>query len=112
MPESWFRNPRDLEDLVHFLLTGEGEESFARMHPGEQESFLEAFWRERDPTPATARNEAREEFLRRVDFARHNYAGNSVVTGMFSDMGRVYIRYGEPSESNSRSAHPGQNVTA
>ena len=38
-PESWFRNPRDVEDAVHMLLPPDDEENFARMQPGEQEHF-------------------------------------------------------------------------
>jgi GWxTD domain-containing protein len=108
--DSWFRNPGDMEDLVHFLLTAEGEEAFVRMHPGEQESYLEAFWRERDPTPNTPRNEAREEFLRRVETANRSYASNGSVAGMFSDMGRVYIRYGEPGEILRQVVPAGDNT--
>jgi GWxTD domain-containing protein len=96
--DTWLRNPRDVRDDVHFLLMSEGEEAFARMHPGEQERFLEDFWRERDPTPETAENEARTTFLSRVDFANRTYGRFGIGRGMFSDMGRTFVRYGEPSE--------------
>ena len=55
-------------------------------------------WRRRDPTPQTAENEARNEFLARVEHANHNFTGPGRTRGMFSDMGRVYIRYGQPSD--------------
>ena len=96
-PSSWNRNPSDLEDDVHFLLEPEDEESFTRMHPGEQERFLEDFWRKRDPTPDTAENEARQVYYQRIDQANRQWT-QGIVKGMFSDMGRVYIRYGEPDE--------------
>jgi GWxTD domain-containing protein len=94
----WERNPRDIEDDVHFLLDADEEESFARLSPGEQEQFLDAFWRERDPTPLTAENEARREFLARVDHANRTWSRPGIGKGMFTDMGRVYIRHGEPDE--------------
>ncbi|TMQ48347.1 MAG: GWxTD domain-containing protein [Candidatus Eisenbacteria bacterium] len=96
--DSWLRNPRDIQDNVHFLLQPDDEDAFALMQPGEQESYWEEFWRRRDPTPGTAVNEARATFLQRVDYANHNYAHISLERGMFSDMGRVYIRYGQPSD--------------
>jgi GWxTD domain-containing protein len=96
--DSWLRNPREIEDNAHFLLEARAEEDFARMNPGEQERYIEDFWRERDPSPGTAVNEARETYLQRVDFANRTYGHPSLVKGMFSDMGRVFIRYGEPSE--------------
>jgi len=99
LPSSWRRNPRDVEDEVHFLFDGEDEEeAFARMSPGEQERYLDVFWRDRDPTPGTAENEARREFLGRVDHANHTWTRSGIGRGMFTDMGRVYIRHGEPDE--------------
>jgi GWxTD domain-containing protein len=98
LASSWMLDPADIDDVAHFLLSAEEEELFARMHPGEREQFLDRFWRERDPTPGTAENEARIEFLGRVEHVNQNFYGPGRTRGMFSDMGRVYIRYGEPDE--------------
>ncbi|MBI3539864.1 MAG: GWxTD domain-containing protein [Candidatus Eisenbacteria bacterium] len=95
---SWLVDPGDMDDVVHFLFTADEEDMFARLHPGEREKFLDEFWRKRDPTPATAENEAKEEFLARVDHANRNFTGPGRIRGMFSDMGRVFIRYGDPDE--------------
>jgi GWxTD domain-containing protein len=97
-PGSWKSNPQDTEDAVHFLLDTEQEDAFGRMNAGEQERFLEEFWRLRDPTPGTAENEARAEFLARIEHANQTWKRVGQAQGMFSDMGRVYIRYGEPDE--------------
>jgi len=59
---------------------------------------MEDFWRRRDPSAGTAVNEAREAFLKRVAIANQHYGRSGLEPGMFSDMGRVFIRYGEPSE--------------
>jgi GWxTD domain-containing protein len=96
--ESWLRNPRDAQDEAHFLLGADDEEAFAAFSPGEQERYLDEFWAARDPVPGTGENEARSTFLRRVDHANRTYTRPGLGKGMFSDMGRVYIRYGEPSE--------------
>jgi len=98
LAESWLSDPEDLVDVAHFLLNADTEESFAALQPGEKEHFLADFWKRRDPTPETARNEALETFLERVDYANRTYSRVGVGKGMFSDMGRVYIRYGEPGE--------------
>ena len=95
---TWVASPQEIIDNSHFLLSQENEEKFARMQPGEQERVITDFWRVRDPTPDTGVNEAREEFLKRVDFANRTYGRYGLGKGMFSDMGRVFIRYGEPSE--------------
>ena len=97
-PGTWNRGPGELQDLVHFLLGADEEERFSQLQPGEQERWLEDFWRRRDPTPGTAVNEAREVFLKRVELANLRYGRAGLEPGMFSDMGRVFVRYGEPSE--------------
>ncbi len=95
---SWLRNPRDIEDDVHFLLPPDQEETFALLSPGEQERLLSDFWLERDPSAGTPENEARRAFLERVEYANQHWSHPGLGKGMFSDMGRVFIRYGEPSE--------------
>ena len=97
-PDSWVRNARDVEDEVHFLLSADDEEAFAAMGPGEQEHFLDDFWKRRDPSPGSALNEARATFLARVAYANRTWTRAALVKGMFSDMGRTFIRYGEPTE--------------
>jgi len=63
---------------------------------GEKERWIERMWRKADPTPETGDNENRNEFRRRVDYANAHYS--IMGRGMFSDRGRVYIRYGEPDD--------------
>lgn len=97
-PDTWLRSAADANDEVHFLLASETEEKFALMQPGEQEAYLEDFWRRRDPTPETALNEALETFRARVRHANATFSRPGIERGMFSDMGRVYVRYGQPAE--------------
>jgi GWxTD domain-containing protein len=96
--DTWRRDPTDIADDAHFLLQSDDEEKFEHMQAGEQEAVLDAFWKERDPTPDTGENEARTLYRRRVDYANRMYGRYGIGRGMFSDMGRTYIRYGEPSE--------------
>ncbi len=97
-PETWFRDASSAQDLVHFLLTAADEERFLTLNPGEQERWLSDFWMRRDPSPDTPRNEFREQFMDRVEAANRRYTRASIGSGMYSDMGRVYIRYGDPGE--------------
>lgn len=97
-PETWLRNAADLTDEVHFLLDSFGEDSFVTMPPGEQERFMTEYWRVRDPSPETAFNELEAAFHQRVAHANEHFTRAGLERGMFSDMGRVYIRYGEPTD--------------
>lgn len=60
-----------------------------------REAFL-SFWRARDPTPETPKNELMDEYYRRVAFANAHF--QSFLPGWESDMGMVYIIYGQPDE--------------
>jgi GWxTD domain-containing protein len=60
----------------------------------------DAFWRRRDPTPETARNEYQIEFFRRLHVAEQRFQGFG--PGWRSDMGRIYIRYGPPDQVEQR----------
>ena len=55
------------------------------------------FWKERDPSPGTARNEFQLEFYRRVNFANRHF-GTMRREGWRSDRGRILIKFGEPDE--------------
>ena len=62
--------------------------------------FLTNFWSQRDPTPGTPRNERREQFYNLIDQANRAYAEGtrSVTPGWKSDRGRIYVKYGDPSD--------------
>jgi GWxTD domain-containing protein len=65
--------------------------------PENRDSAVAAFWREKDPTPGTQRNEAREDFYQRVEQANRQYT-LGVRPGWRTDRGRIFIKYGPPDE--------------
>jgi GWxTD domain-containing protein len=58
-------------------------------------AFVDLFWAKRDPTPATARNEFREEFEQRVA-AADQFFTTPKTKGSMSDRGRALILLGSP----------------
>lgn len=68
-------------------------------------NFLVNFWKGRDPTPGTPRNEAREGFYGRIAEADRRFTDQQQGSrpGWRTDMGRVFIRMGEPVEILRRS---------
>lgn len=60
-----------------------------------QKRFLD-FWKKKDPSPNTKRNEVMQEYYRRVKLANKLF-GNVYSQGWRTDMGMVYIIFGEPS---------------
>src|SRR2546430_15369825 len=67
----WFDSP------VRFLMTAEEIQQFRSIKSeADAENFMALFWAKRDPTPATLRNEFREEFDRRVSFADDKFSNS------------------------------------
>jgi len=63
--------------------------------------FLD-FWKKKDPTSNTKRNEVMQEYYRRVNLA-NKFFGNVYSQGWRTDMGMVFIIFGEP---NNIERHP------
>ncbi|MBD3368147.1 MAG: GWxTD domain-containing protein [Candidatus Eisenbacteria bacterium] len=68
--------------------------------PDQRDEAWEAFWASRDPTPDDGVNEFRREFIRRIGYANLHF--RSTVPGWRTDMGRIYIQYGEPDDVESQ----------
>ena len=60
-------------------------------------NIIRNFWKGRDPDPTTSLNEAEYEFQRRLNFVKQQFSSPQ-HDGWKTDMGRVYLVYGEPSE--------------
>lgn len=70
------------------------------------ESFIEEFWRRRDPEPRYPRNPARELFEQRAAEADRLFA-EAGLPGRRTDRGTVYILHGPPEEEDFQiSQHP------
>ncbi len=72
-------------------------DSLRRAEPEKRDSLWQAFWKSRDPTPDTERNEYREAYYQKINYANLNF-GNSIRPGWKTDRGKIYIRYGPPDE--------------
>ena len=71
----------------------------------ERQRLFDRFWEERDPTPETRRNELKEEFYKRVDFANRTFTEiASGREGWMTDRGKIYVVYGPPDQVDQRNA--------
>jgi GWxTD domain-containing protein len=57
--------------------------------------FIESFWMRRDPDASTLHNEAKSEYMRRLEYVNSTFASR-MKEGWKSDRGRIYLIYGEP----------------
>ncbi len=81
---------------ARFLLNDADFGEFEKLSMGDQEKAVQALWKDLDPDPSTGVNEAYQKFLARLDYANANLA--DYQTGVMSDRGLVFLRYGPPDE--------------
>jgi len=92
-----------LEEDVVYIITPEERAAFLQLSTNEErESFIEEFWRRRNPDPESPENSFKEEHYRRIAYANEHFA--SGFPGWKTDRGRMYIIWGPPDEVDS---HPG-----
>ncbi|MCI0330461.1 MAG: GWxTD domain-containing protein [candidate division Zixibacteria bacterium] len=90
-------NFRDVVDLLRYFAREVDVKPLEKAPAEKRLEEWEKFWKERDPTPPTRENEAKDEFGRRVRFV-DAYFAHMGLPGWKSDMGKIYIRYGEPDQ--------------
>ncbi|MBN2198702.1 MAG: GWxTD domain-containing protein [Candidatus Aminicenantes bacterium] len=82
-----------LEEEVPYIITASEKDVFLRLDSDRDRTrFIEAFWKQRDPTPGTPDNEFKTEHYRRIVYANQKFRPG----GWRSDMGRVHIILGPP----------------
>ncbi len=93
-------------DKIELIASQAELAAYAKLSAAGRREFLRQFWKRRDPDPATPKNEALQEHVRRyrqadVDYREHNRPGSQ------SDRGMAYIRYGPPDEVEKRIVETG-----
>jgi len=84
-------------DKVRYIITSEESKIFLELPPSARAEFIEDFWKRRDPTPGTERNEYREVYFARIEEANRLF-GVGGRPGWVQDRGRIYILFGPPNE--------------
>jgi GWxTD domain-containing protein len=86
-----------LDEEVSTIITPREKDVFLKLQTDrERDAFIEAFWKQRDPTPGTPENEFRVEHYKRLAYADSIYGRGAQRRGRFTDRGRIYIILGPP----------------
>ncbi len=86
-----------LEDEVAYIITPVERDVFQRLATdADRDALIEEFWRQRDPTPGTARNEFKDEHYRRLEFTDKTFGRGLPFKGRKTERGRFYITLGPP----------------
>jgi GWxTD domain-containing protein len=102
----WPDQPESLRDVeyalesLRFITTGQTLDSLRSGSFESRRNKLEAFWKERDATPATADNPMMTEYYRRVDYAREHFSTLKQRDGTRTDRGKIHILNGPPSRTD------------
>jgi GWxTD domain-containing protein len=84
-----------------FILPAEKEVFLTLTNERERDIFIEAFWKQRDPTLATPQNEYKDEMTKRFAYVNSFFRRGTVREGWMTDMGRIYMILG-PANSIER----------
>jgi len=88
-----------LEEEVVYIISPLEKQVFEKLQTDrERDLFIEAFWKQRDPTPGTTENEFKTEHFRRINYANYYLGRQSPLPGWKTDRGRIYIILGEPND--------------
>ena len=88
-----------LDEEVLFIILPIERQVFQKLTTDrERDLFIEAFWKQRDPTPGTPENEFKTEHARRIGYANKNFHRSTPLPGWRTDRGRIYIILGEPND--------------
>lgn len=89
------------EELVDSLLS---------LSPLQYQKALFDYWKKYDKTPATKYNQLMAEFYARVDYSAINFRTISNKSGVETDRGKTFIKFGKPSKTDRSSSDKGKIV--
>ncbi|MCD6376875.1 MAG: GWxTD domain-containing protein [Caldisericaceae bacterium] len=99
----WSTVPSTQEDIdlalqqMSYILNADTLKKYLKAPLKEKQAFFERFWKERDPDPSTAKNELKDEYFRRVNYA-NTYFSTMTQDGWATDRGRILIKFGFPDD--------------
>lgn len=82
-------------DQLQYLTDKDKIDEMKKQPQEKKQEMFRDFWKKKDPTPNTERNEIMEEYYARVTYANKHFG--HYVDGWKTDMGMVYIIFGSPS---------------
>lgn len=88
-----------IEAEVPYIISTDERKHFLALTTDEQrDSFIAAFWHERNPDPNSESNSYKEEHYRRLSYANEQFGASGEESGWRTEMGRIYIILGKPKQ--------------
>lgn len=91
---------KDLKKMLIYIGNRDELKMYDQLNLSGKKQFMIEFWKKRDPDPSTPENEFKIGYYSRWEEANRRYSSRqkSEKDGWRTDMGRVYIIYGEPDD--------------
>ena len=86
------------EEVNYIIDSNERKEFLSLMTDAQRDSFIDGFWRVRNPDPASTINTYKEEHYKRLAYANEHYGTVGREDGWRTDRGRMYIVLGPPKQ--------------
>ncbi|HEY7414122.1 MAG TPA: GWxTD domain-containing protein, partial [Ktedonobacteraceae bacterium] len=89
-----------LNEEVNYLITDAERDAFLQLKTNQdRDTFIDNFWRIRNPDPTAPSNSAKDEHYRRLAYANEQYGFRGADNGWRTDRGMVYITLGAPKQT-------------
>lgn len=88
-----------LNEEVNYIIDSQEKKQFlALTTDAQRDSFIDAFWRIRNPNPNSEINTYKEEHYRRLAYVNEHFGSIAAHDGWRTDEGRIYIILGTPKQ--------------
>ncbi|MCD4817209.1 MAG: GWxTD domain-containing protein [Candidatus Cloacimonetes bacterium] len=91
-----FSKLKDEFKLAGYFLNTAQKQYYKKLDKKQKWQFLKLFWESNDPNPITPENEFLVDLIQKINYCNAHFS--HFKEGWKTDIGRVYLRYGEPFE--------------
>ncbi len=91
-----FSDLKDEYKLVSYFLNTNQKRYYEKLDIENKWEYLSTFWKVQDPNPETEDNEFLLEIIHRIKYSNKHFS--HFKKGWKTDMGKIYIKHGEPFE--------------
>ena len=90
----WSDNHKEIIGIMAYLVPYSEYKTFSKLEENDLIEYVTEYWKSKDPTVNTKKNELLEEINNRISYANAHFS--VIGSGWRSDMGKIYIIYGPP----------------
>ncbi len=91
-----FKSYKKILEEIRLIATREEWQALQHIPPSMQQAAINDFWKRKDPTPGTVRNEVLTEFYRRINLAQRFFSRVNRKGMTLTDRGKVFVILGAP----------------